>query len=162
MNFGPPSAPPPGHGPPGQSPFAQGGMPPYGPPNPMMGGPNPMGNSPMGPPGGPSFPANTGALVAQDTTGSYEGASFRIDHRDSNSVLRLTLQAGYTVKGKPGSMVCMAGTVGIQGSMKISLTKLMLGGDMTESKFTGPGEVVLAPEIWGDIVPISVRTVVMP
>jgi uncharacterized protein (TIGR00266 family) len=96
-------------------------------------------------------------LVAQDTTGSYEGASFRIDHRDSNSVLRLTLQAGYTVKGKPGSMVCMAGTVGIQGSMKISLTKLMLGGDMTESKFTGPGEVVLAPEIWGDIVPISVQ-----
>ena len=25
---------------------------------------------------------------------------------------------------------------------------------MTESVFTGPGEVLLAPETWGDIVPI--------
>lgn len=25
---------------------------------------------------------------------------------------------------------------------------------MSESLFTGPGEVLLAPEIWGDIVPI--------
>lgn len=25
---------------------------------------------------------------------------------------------------------------------------------MTESIFTGPGEVLLAPETWGDIVPI--------
>jgi uncharacterized protein (AIM24 family) len=25
---------------------------------------------------------------------------------------------------------------------------------MSESIFTGPGEVLLAPEIWGDIVPI--------
>ena len=27
---------------------------------------------------------------------------------------------------------------------------------MSESLFTGPGEVLLAPEIWGDIVPIQV------
>ncbi len=26
---------------------------------------------------------------------------------------------------------------------------------MTESLFTGPGEVLLAPETWGDIVPIQ-------
>ena len=26
---------------------------------------------------------------------------------------------------------------------------------MTESFFTGPGEVLLAPETWGDIVPIQ-------
>lgn len=26
---------------------------------------------------------------------------------------------------------------------------------MSESLFTGPGEVLLAPEIWGDIVPIQ-------
>jgi hypothetical protein len=42
------------------------------------------------------------------------GLQYTIDHRDSNSVIRLVLQPGYSVKGKPGGMVCMAGTVNIQ------------------------------------------------
>jgi len=109
-------------------------------------------------PAGPSFPSGPGtASTTQNTTGSYEGVQFQIDHRDSNSVLRLSLQQGYTVKGKPGSMVAMAATVGITGSMKFSFSKMMTGGEMSESKFTGPGEVILAPEVWGDIVPISVQ-----
>jgi uncharacterized protein (AIM24 family) len=32
----------------------------------------------------------------------------------------------------------------------------MTGGEMSESTFTGPGEVLLAPEIWGDIFPIVI------
>ncbi|CAF4414870.1 unnamed protein product, partial [Adineta steineri] len=32
---------------------------------------------------------------------------------------------------------------------------MFTGGDMTQSTFTGPGEVLLAPPIWGDIVPIQ-------
>jgi uncharacterized protein (AIM24 family) len=32
----------------------------------------------------------------------------------------------------------------------------MTGGEMSESTFTGPGEILLAPEIWGDIFPIVI------
>jgi len=54
-------------------------------------------------------------------------------------------------------MVAMAGTVKIQGKMKFSFSKMVTGGDMSESIFTGPGDLILAPEIWGDIVPITVE-----
>lgn len=53
-------------------------------------------------------------------------------------------------------MVCMAGTVQVKGKFKFSVSKMVTGGEMAESYFAGPGELVLAPEIWGDIVPITV------
>jgi len=174
MSYGPPGAPPPGpppgygpggfHGPPGgmQHHGPPGGYGGHGSPPPMGPGPGyqgpPMGSPAPPGPGAGSFPpgASTSSAV-QNTTGSYEGVQYLIDHRDSNSILRLTLQPGYTVKGKPGSMVCMDARVQIKGSMKISFSKMLTGGDMSESTFTGPGEVVLAPDVWGDIIPISVE-----
>ena len=39
--------------------------------------------------------------------------------------------------------------------MKVSFKKLITNSDLSESIFTGPGEVLLAPETWGDIVPIQ-------
>ncbi|CAL1707224.1 unnamed protein product [Somion occarium] len=89
-----------------------------------------------------------------DTTGAFEGAQYRIDHRDSNSLLAIRLQPGYEIKGKPGSMVAMDPTVSLKGKLKFSFKKLVTGTEMSESTFAGPGEVLLAPEIWGDIVPI--------
>ncbi|KAF9021391.1 TRAP-like protein [Hymenopellis radicata] len=38
----------------------------------------------------------------------------------------------------------------------------MTGGEMSESIFTGPGEVMLAPDIWGDIVPIRLTVCSTP
>ncbi|KAH9859117.1 DUF124-domain-containing protein [Lenzites betulinus] len=69
-------------------------------------------------------------------------------------MLYLLLQPGYEVKAKPGAMVAMDGTVRVKGKFKFSVKKMFTGSDMSESIFTGPGEVLLAPEIWGDIVPI--------
>jgi len=137
----------------------------YAPPGPPPPGgyygspPPPMGyNSP--PPqmhhGGPPAPPPGGGFTVQDTIGTFEGLNYRIDHRDSNSILHLTLHPGYEVKGKPGAMVTMQPTVQIKGSLKFSFKKMVTGGEMSESVFTGPGEVVLAPEVWGDIVPIRV------
>ncbi|KAG8814295.1 hypothetical protein FRC17_001215 [Serendipita sp. 399] len=120
----------------------------------------PGGAPPGGPAGGTAYGlggGGGGGSVVQDTTGAFEGCSYRIDHRDSNSILTVTLQQGYGIKAKPGAMVAMAGTVQIQGSMKISFTKMMTGGEMSESRYTGPGELILAPEIWGDIVPIPIQ-----
>ncbi|KAG8933575.1 hypothetical protein FRC02_011590 [Tulasnella sp. 418] len=90
----------------------------------------------------------------RDTVGSFEGVHFKIDHRDSNTLLSLSLQPGCEIKAKPGAMVAMSASVQIKGTLNFSAKKMLLGGGMTESTFTGPGEVLLAPEIWGDILPI--------
>ena len=51
-------------------------------------------------------------------------------------------------------MVAMSASVTLKGNVKISLKKMLAGGEMTQSTFTGPGEVLLAPPALGDIVPI--------
>ncbi|KAL7281416.1 hypothetical protein ACG7TL_004729 [Trametes sanguinea] len=120
--------------------------------------PGPPGGTPgsHGPPPPPQSHQSSGGAAASNlpTTGQIEGAQFRIDHRDSNTMLYLRLQPGYEVKAKPGSMVAMDASVSIKGKFKFSVKKMFTGGDMSESIFTGPGEVMIAPEIWGDIVPI--------
>jgi uncharacterized protein (AIM24 family) len=51
----------------------------------------------------------------------------------------------------------MAGTVQIKGSFKKgAFFKAFTGGEMSESKYTGPGEVLLAPDVWGDVFPIRI------
>ncbi|RPD69655.1 DUF124-domain-containing protein [Lentinus tigrinus ALCF2SS1-7] len=70
-------------------------------------------------------------------------------------MLYVRLQPGAEIKAKPGSMVAMDASVRIKGKLKFSMKKLLTGGEMSESIFTGPGEVLLAPETWGDIVPIQ-------
>lgn len=141
---------PPPPGPPGQAAF----------PTPLGGAyPSP----PVAPQAGfaPPFAGGQGAVAAQlqNIMGSFEGVQYKIDHRDSNSVLAITLPAGGVVKSKPGAMVTMSGTVQIKGGFKkkISLGAVLTGGELSESSFTGPGEVLLAPEIWGDVFAISVQ-----
>lgn len=64
------------------------------------------------------------------TTGNTEGVQFRIDHRDSNSMLYLRLPQGYQVKARPGSMVAMDATVQIKGKLKFSMKKMLTGGEV--------------------------------
>jgi uncharacterized protein (AIM24 family) len=55
-------------------------------------------------------------------------------------------------------MVTMAGTVQVKGNFsKGAFFKAFTGGEMSVSTFTGPGEVVLAPEVWGDIFPLRIE-----
>ena len=58
-----------------------------------------------------------GTVAITDTTGSYEGVQYKIDHRDSNSLLSLKLHPEYVVKGRPGSMVAMDASVKIRGKV---------------------------------------------
>ncbi|KAG8908947.1 hypothetical protein FRB99_000050 [Tulasnella sp. 403] len=99
----------------------------------------------------PSYPQEGTAAVV----GKYEGIDYRIDHRDSNTLLVVRLAPGSVVKARSGSMVTMSASIQIKGEYNISLTKFFTGGEMTESIFTGPGEVMLAPDIWGDITLIE-------
>ncbi len=67
-----------------------------------------------------------GSASAIETTGAYEGAQFRIAHRDSNSLLSVRLQPGYELKAKPGSMVAMDASVKIKGKVSYNHTKMKL------------------------------------
>ena len=45
----------------------------------------------------------------------------------------------------------MSHTITLKGSVKFSMKKLIAGGEMAHSTFTGPGELLLAPPTLGDI-----------
>jgi uncharacterized protein (AIM24 family) len=48
-------------------------------------------------------------------------------------------------------MIAMSPTVTLKGSVKFSMKKLVAGGEMAHSTYTGPGEVLYAPPALGDI-----------
>ncbi|RPA96547.1 DUF124-domain-containing protein [Choiromyces venosus 120613-1] len=108
-----------------------------------------------GPPPQPQqVAAGGGASTITDTLGSFNGGSYRIDHRDCNTLLTLMLAHGCPVTAKPGAMVAMTPSITLKGSVKFSLKKIIAGGEMSQSTYTGPGELLLAPSALGDIVPI--------
>ncbi|KAI4130488.1 MAG: hypothetical protein LQ338_001719 [Usnochroma carphineum] len=54
-------------------------------------------------PGGAPAPAHfTGASATQDDIGTFNGGSYRISHRDSNTILTLQLAMGCPITAKPG------------------------------------------------------------
>lgn len=53
-----------------------------------------------------------------------------------------------------GVMIAMSPTITLKGSVKFSMKKLVAGGQMATSSFTGPGELLLAPSMLGDITSI--------
>ena len=48
----------------------------------------------------------------------------------------------------------MSATMSLQGAIKFSFKKLVAGGHMAQSTYTGPGELLLAPPSLGDITNI--------
>lgn len=87
----------------------------------------------------------------QDDVGTFNGGSYRISHRDTNSLLTLQLAVGCPIQAKPGIMIAMSPTITLKGSVKFSFKKLVAGGDVAHSTYTGPGEVLFAPSALGDI-----------
>ncbi|OGM43886.1 hypothetical protein ABOM_005940 [Aspergillus bombycis] len=91
------------------------------------------------------------SAASQDEVGTFNGGSYRISHRDTNSVLTMQLAMGCPIEAKPGAMVAMSGDISLRGTMKFGLAKMVAGG-MTASIYTGPGEILLAPPFLGDII----------
>jgi uncharacterized protein (AIM24 family) len=52
-------------------------------------------------------------------------------------------------------MIAMSPTMTLKGHLKFSLKKVLIGGDMAKSIYTGPGELLLAPAALGDITIIK-------
>ena len=48
-------------------------------------------------------------------------------------------------------MIAMSPTIILKGAYKFSMKKLVGGGEMASSTFTGPGELLLGPPMLGDI-----------
>ena len=93
-----------------------------------------------------SQPMSLGSLA--DLTGQFNGGYYKIDHRDTNTLLSVTLLPSAPFHAQPGAMVAMSPEVKLKGKMKFSFKKLLTGSEMSQSTFTGPGEVLLAPPIW--------------
>src|SRR5436305_15117991 len=51
-------------------------------------------------------------------------------------------------------MIAMSPTITLKGSVKFSVKKLISGGEMMHSTYTGPGELLLAPHFLGDVTNI--------
>lgn len=94
----------------------------------------------------------TGAQsVHGDSVGTFNGGSYRISHRDTNTVLTLQLAVGCPITAKPGVMIAMSHSITVKGNYKFSVKKVLVGGEIAHSTFTGPGEILFAPHSLGDI-----------
>ncbi|KAI9855144.1 MAG: hypothetical protein M1824_006284 [Vezdaea acicularis] len=109
------------------------------------------------PGGAPPAGHFTGASTTQDDVGTFNGGSYRISHRDTNTILTVQLAMGAPLIAKPGAMIAMSPTVGLKGAVKFSMKKLIAGGEMMTSTYTGPGELLLAPPAIGDITNIRLN-----
>ncbi|CAG8229836.1 unnamed protein product [Penicillium salamii] len=105
------------------------------------------------PGGAPAFGEFMGAHSStQDDIGTFNGGSYRISHRDTNSLLTIQLAMGCPLTVRPGAMIAMSPTITLRGAMSISLKKFIAGGSMSMSHYTGPGELLLAPSVLGDVI----------
>ncbi|CAF3563713.1 unnamed protein product [Fusarium graminearum] len=101
--------------------------------------------------GAPQAGNFVGAEATSDDIGTFNGGSYRISHRDTNSILTIQLAMGCPMSGKPGAMIAMSPTVTLKGQIKFSVKKMITGAELSTSTYIGPGEVLLAPHSLGDI-----------
>lgn len=95
-----------------------------------------------------------GAGATVDDVGTFNGGSYRISHRDCNTILTIQLAVGCPLTARPGTMIAMSPSITLRGAYKFTVKKLVVGGDMGVSTLTGPGELLLGPPMLGDITSI--------
>ncbi|SZF02639.1 unnamed protein product [Blumeria hordei] len=97
------------------------------------------------------------ASALRDDVGTFNGGSYRISHRDTNSIITFQLAAGCPLTVKPGAMIAMSPTLTLRGTIKISMKKIFAGVALPKSTFVGPGELLVAPASLGDITTICLN-----
>ncbi|KAF4507866.1 hypothetical protein G6O67_004318 [Ophiocordyceps sinensis] len=95
-----------------------------------------------------------GAGAVVDDVGTFNGGSYRISHRDTNTILTIQLAMGCPFDSRPGAMIAMSPTMTLKGQLKFSVKKVISGADVNTSKYIGPGELLLAPPMLGDITSV--------
>lgn len=66
-------------------------------------------------------------------------------------MLTVQLAMGCPINVKPGAMIAMSHSITLKGNVKFSMKKMIAGGDVATTTIAGPGEVLLAPPMLGDI-----------
>ncbi|KAI1840832.1 hypothetical protein JX266_012980 [Neoarthrinium moseri] len=89
-----------------------------------------------------------------DDVGTFNGGSYRISHRDCNTIITIQLAMGCPLDAKPGVLIAMSPTITLKGEYKFSMKKMIAGGEVGHSTFIGPGELLLAPSMLGDITTV--------
>ncbi|CAF5031276.1 unnamed protein product, partial [Rotaria sp. Silwood1] len=79
-----------------------------------------------------------------DTIGEFNGVSYKIDHRGTDALLCVTLQPKVSFYAQPGAMAAMSPEMTVKGKFNFSFTELLTRGEMVQTTFTGPGEVLLS------------------
>ncbi|KAF2403942.1 DUF124-domain-containing protein [Trichodelitschia bisporula] len=105
--------------------------------------------------GGAPGAAHFSGHARADDVGTFNGGAYRISHRDTNTILTIQLAIGCPLVTRPGAMIAMSPSVTLKGEIKFSMKKLIGGGHMNHSNYTGPGELLLAPASFGDITSIT-------
>ncbi|TKX20897.1 hypothetical protein C1H76_6934 [Elsinoe australis] len=100
----------------------------------------------------PSATQSVAPASSPDDVGTFNGGSYRISHRSTNTLLTLQLAINCPLIVRPGVMIGMSSTITVSGSVKFNFKKLLAGGTITQSTYTGPGELLLAPHTLGDII----------
>ncbi|KAL4937554.1 hypothetical protein BDV06DRAFT_70760 [Aspergillus oleicola] len=94
----------------------------------------------------------TGATATTaDDVGTFNGGSYRISHRDSNTLVTMQLAVGCPLQVKPGVMIGMSPSITLKGTISFGFKKFIAGGEMAMSTYTGPGELLIAPTVLGDV-----------
>lgn len=104
--------------------------------------------------GAPPASHFVGAGAVIDDVGTFNGGSYRISHRDTNSILTVQLAMGCPFDSRAGVMIAMSPTITLRGQIKFSVKKVISGADVNMSKYIGPGELLLGPHMLGDITSI--------
>ncbi|KAI1129130.1 tryptophan RNA-binding attenuator protein-like domain-containing protein [Nemania abortiva] len=116
--------------------------------------PTPAPNMSAGAPAPGQF---AGASATMDDVGTFNGGSYRISHRDCNTIVTIQLAMGCPLTARPGVLIAMSPTITLKGEYKFSMKKLVASGDLGHSTFIGPGELLLAPSMLGDITTIRLN-----
>ncbi|OJJ75643.1 hypothetical protein ASPBRDRAFT_51365 [Aspergillus brasiliensis CBS 101740] len=91
-----------------------------------------------------------------DDVGTFNGGSYRVSHRDTNTLLTIQLAVGCPIQARPGVMIAMSPSMSLRGSLSFGWMKALAGGQLARSTYTGPGELLIAPSILGDVTVLRV------
>lgn len=96
------------------------------------------------------------------TTPASAGLRYQVVGGNAFAAARVELEAGQSIKAESGAMVAMSGNVDLQsqlqGGLMGALKRVATRESLFVSTFTavgGPGEVILAPPVPGDLVAVD-------
>ncbi|CAF4004840.1 unnamed protein product [Rotaria magnacalcarata] len=86
--------------------------------------------------------------------GRFHGGSYKITRHGPSAFLSITLADDASLVANQDDMVAKSHGIVYKENFRFKLRKLLNDDPFFEYSFIGPGELLLAPSIWGDIVPI--------